>query len=117
MKKKDRKFFSKEDISIIGSFSSFLALLLVATILAFRSFVDYMIEAPSASAENWFFAMIIITGVIFLLIPSIPIVASIFRSFKSRNYWLASFLVFITLVYLFAITYQFTYTLIDKLKA
>jgi len=116
MKKKERKFFSREDVGIIGSFSSFLALLLVATILAFRSFIEYLIEAPASSAENWFLFMIIVIGVFFVAIPSIPIIASIVRNFKKRNYWLASFLIFITLVYFFSITYQFAYTLIDQLK-
>lgn len=114
MEKKERKFFSREDIGLIGSYSSFLALLLVATILAFRSFVEYLLEAPTTQAEHWFLLMIIVIGVVFVVIPSIPIITSIVRGFKSRRYWLSSFLIFILVVYFFAITFQFGYTLIDQ---
>jgi uncharacterized membrane protein len=114
MKKKERGFFSKDDIGIIGSYSSFLALLLVATILAFRSFVEYLIELPAASAEHWFIVMIIVIGVVFVVMPSIPIITSIVRGFKKRNYWLSFFLIFILVVYFFAVTFQFGYTLIDQ---
>lgn len=114
MKKKDRKFFSREDIGIIGSYSSFLALLLVATILAFRSFVEYMLEAPASSVEEWFLVLIIVIAVVFVVIPSIPIIASIVRGFKKRNYWLSFFLIFIICTYFFAIVFQFGYTLIDQ---
>ncbi len=115
VEKKGRKFFSKDDIGIIGSYSSFLALLLVATILGFRKFFEFLIERPESSADNWFLVLIIVLGLLFVVIPSIPITVSIIRGFRERNYWLACFLIFITCVYLFAVASQFIYTLVDLL--
>ncbi len=113
MNKKERQFFSKDDIGIIGSYSSFLALLLVATILGFRHFFEFLVGLPDSSADNWFLVLILAIGFTFIVIPSIPIIASIIRGFRERNYWLACFLIFIMCIYLFAVTYQFIYTLVD----
>lgn len=117
--KEAKKFFSSGDIGIIGSYSSFLALLTIATILAFRHIFDYIIEllvkgTSASSIEAAFIVVIIFFGLIFIVLPSIPIITSIARAFRDRNRWLATTLIFIYCVYVFAIISQFIYTLLDK---
>lgn len=122
-KKKQKKFkrrLTKEDIGVIGSYSSFLALLLIATVLAFRHIFNYVINLYFTGASSTlltvvFTSLIVAVGVAFIVIPSLPLLLSIRRAFRVKNHWLAWVLIFICLVYIFAIISQFVYTLLNKL--
>ncbi|MDY6794982.1 MAG: hypothetical protein SWK76_06845 [Actinomycetota bacterium] len=118
--KETKKVFSSKDIGILGSYSSFLALLLVATILAYRNIFDYMVElfvegVGISTIEVIFIILIIAAGLAFLVLPSIPIIMSTGRAFKESNHALAWMLIFILGIYIFAVISQFAYTLLEEL--
>lgn len=110
---------NKEDMGIIGSFSSFLALMLIATVLAFRHVLDYVLDeisrgTPPKTVEVLFYVMIAAIGVVFVVLPSIPLVTSTIRALREKNLKLAWSLVFIGCVYVFAVVSQFIYHLLVK---
>ncbi len=116
------KRFSPEDIGIIGSYSSFLALLLVATVLVYRTIVEYAIDLvvrnePEGYIVFMVYLLLILSEVIFAVLPMIPLVISIRRAIKDRNHWLYLTLIYISLVYLFSINAQFLILLIDMNKS
>lgn len=118
MKKTDR-MFSSEDISIIGSYSSFLALLLIATLLAFRYVFDYGLELlregeSTAAVKGTIYLLLFLCDLLFVVVPGIPLVISIRRAFRERNRALGLVLVFISAVYVFALSAQFFYMVIEK---
>lgn len=117
--KDDGKIFSSNDISIIGSYSSFLALLLVATVFAVRGIFDEMIKlyaagTPFDTVEVLLIIFILTFGLIFILVPAIPISITVRRAFKEGNKWLAWIIIFITTTYAFAVCFQVFYALIDS---
>jgi uncharacterized membrane protein YhaH (DUF805 family) len=117
--KDDGKIFSSNDISIIGSYSSFLALLLVATVFAVRGIFDELIKlyaagTPFDTVEVLLIIAIVVFGLVFILIPAIPISITVRRAFKEGNKWLAWIIIFITSAYAFAVCFQVFYTLINS---
>jgi hypothetical protein len=117
--KDDGKIYSPEDVSIIGSYSSFLALLLIATILAIRSIFDelirlYVTGTPFDVLEVVIIVTALVFGAAFLLIPAIPISITTRRAFAEKNRALGWTLIFISAVYVVSIAYQLVYSVIDK---
>jgi len=104
---------------MIGSYSSFLALLLVATLLAFRNIFDYGLgllrdgESPMVVMVT-VYLLLGLCDLLFIVVPGVPMVISIRRAFRNGNRALGITLSFIGLVYLFAITAQFVYMAIEK---
>lgn len=119
--KDDGKIFSSEDVSIIGSYSSFLALLLIATILAIRSIFDEVINLYVAGTrfdalEMVIIALVLVFGGIFILFPAIPISITTRRAFEGKNRALGWTLIFISTAYVVSIVYQFIYVVIDRVS-
>jgi hypothetical protein len=115
------KKFSSEDVGVIGSYASFYGFLLVATILAYRQIFDYLSgllkKGLSISVvDSLFLILIIIFGVFFLVLPTIPIVRTISSNFREKNLRLAWTLIFIIVVYDFALAFQLIYAYVDVIK-
>ena len=65
------------------------ALLLIATVLAYRSIIEYIVDlviggSPDTTVDIVFLVLIIVFGVFFIVIPAIPLVTSIVRAFKEK---------------------------------
>ena len=110
-----KKHFSREELAIIGSYSSFFGFLLIATILAYRHIFDYILnlmeqKLPVFLIDISFIGMIIIFAVLFLVIPSSIIIRDIRAEFHSKNSKLAWVLIFLISIYDFALISQFIYT-------
>lgn len=119
--KDDGRIFSPEDVSIIGSYSSFLALLLIATILAIRSIFDEIIMLYSAGTsfdelEVILIVLVLFFGTVFVLVPAIPISITTRRALGEKNRALAWTLIFVTTVYVVSIIYQLIYVVIDRVS-
>lgn len=116
-----KKKFSSEDIGIIGSYASFYGFLLVATVLAYRQIFDsvsgLLKEGFDIAVVDYFFLILIIMfGALFLVLPTIPISRTIIANFKEKNKRLAWTLIFIIIVYDFALIFQLIYTYVDFTK-
>ena len=114
-----KRFFSKEEIGTIGSYSSLFGCLLIATILAYREIFDVVFglaqnRLASASINLVFVLMMGIFGLIFVVIPSIPIVRDITVDFKDKNRRMAWMLIFLVFVYDFALFFQLIHYYLDK---
>ena len=119
MDKKIKPFISQEEVGTIGSYSSFLALLLVATVLAYREIFDTIVDLaqnglPISLVYLVFAVMMVVFIFVFVLLPSIPIVRDIRISLKINNRRLGWLLIFVIVVYDFAILFQLIHAYIDK---
>ena len=102
---------SREDIGIIGSYSSFFALLLIATILSYRSILYFIIENfITGLPPHYNYPAIIISflifGSIFIAVPAIPVSFDIYDNAKNRKYKLMLMLIFLVLIYAVALFFQ-----------
>ena len=101
----------KEDIATIGSYSSFFGLLLIATVLSYKSIFYFVIEnlmngvPPDYNYPVIIFAFIVF-GIVFIVIPAVPISIEIWKNAKTRNYQLLSMLVFLVSIYCIALFFQ-----------
>lgn len=114
-----KRFFSKEDIGSIGSYASLFGFLLIATILAYREIFDFIVDLAQnriqgATVNLLFVLMMVIFGLIFVIIPTIPIISDIIVDFKNKNRRMAWMLIFMVLVYDFALFFQLIHYYVDK---
>lgn len=111
MPKKKRFGLEKEELGLIGSYSSFFGLLLIATILSYRSIFYLIIENFIARIPPYFDYMAIIVSVIFfallfIIIPAIPISSDICENIREKNFRVAIMLIFLVLIYTIALLFQ-----------
>ena len=119
---KGKLFFSQEAIGTIGSYSSFFGFLLIATILAYRQIFDIVFDLaqnklPGLSIYLVFTTMIVLFALVFVVLPSIPIIKEIAVNFKEKNRRMAWWLILIIFVYDFAIFFQLIYSYLDKFSS
>ncbi|MBN1432637.1 MAG: hypothetical protein JW931_07660 [Methanomicrobiaceae archaeon] len=108
----------REELSLVGSYSSFFGLLLIATILSYRSiyyFVleNFIIRIPPYYDYLAIIASLTIFGLIFLIIPAVPISSDILENFRKRNFRLMLMLTFVVLIYVIALLFQMVHVHID----
>ena len=108
---KKRFGLSREDIGIVGSYSSFFGLLLIATILSYRSIFYLVIENFMTHIPPYYDYLAIIMSltifaVIFVVIPAIPVSSDIYQNFRAKNYRLVFMLIFLVLIYVVALLFQ-----------
>ncbi|MBU1670026.1 MAG: hypothetical protein KKF41_09880 [Actinobacteria bacterium] len=113
------RMFSVEDVGVIGSYSSFLALLLIATLLAYRHIFDYGLELlrkgeSGAGVAVAVYLLLAVFDLLFIVVPAIPIASSTRRAFQRRRRPLGLVLIFISTVYVFALSSQFIYMALEK---
>ena len=118
MARKQLPFLSSEEIGMIGSYSSFLGLLLIATILGYRHIFDTVFDLakgglPTSLTYLVFTIMMVIFALLFIVLPSIPIVKDTTAMFKKNNRRMAWMLVFLLCVYNVALVAQLIYTYLD----
>jgi len=117
-----KAFFPQKAIGTLGSYSSFLGFLLFATILAYRQIFDHVFDLaqkglPSSLIYPVFVIVMVISTLIFIVVPSIPIVKEITVKFREKNRRMAWMLIFLVFVYDIALTFQFIYAYLDKVAA
>ena len=118
--KEKHKRLTQAEIGLIGSYASFLGLLLIATLLDIRYFFDELIgtntaEAPGSTAGIVAIVSLLLFGLAFLVIPFIPIATSITKAFRESRRFLAFILIYILLIYMLVIIYQYFFTLLDEI--
>ena len=118
--KKKRKRLTRDDISLIGSYASFLGLLLIATLLDIRYTFEELIApnaagAPGTANDAVAKISLLLFGLAFLVIPFIPIATSITKAFRESRRFLAFILIYILLIYMLVIIYQYFFTLLDEI--
>lgn len=101
----------REEIGIIGSYSSFFGLLLIATMLSYKSIFYFIIEnlMKGFPAEYYYPVIIfafVLFAVVFIVIPAVPISIDIWENAKKRNYQLLFMLSFIVIIYCIALFFQ-----------
>ena len=117
---KKQAFFSQKAIGTIGSYSSFFGFLLIATILAYRHILDNVFDLvqkglPGSLVYPVFTLLMVVFALIFMVIPSVPIVREIAVHAKEKNRGMAWTLIFLVFVYDLALIFQVIYTYLDKL--
>lgn len=81
-KQKNKPLYSREEVGIIGSYSSFFGFLLIATILSFRHIVLTLIELvhtgwPDADIMRVSVMLLLLFTLVFVIIPAYPILLDI----------------------------------------
>jgi hypothetical protein len=118
--KKKRKRLTRDDISLIGSYASFLGLLLIATLLDIRYTFEELIApnaagAPGTANDAVAIISLLLFGLTFLLIPFIPIAHSIVGAFREGHRYLALILTYMLFIYIVVIIYQYFFETLDRL--
>jgi len=108
---KKRFGLGREELGLVGSYSSFFGLLLIATILSYKSIFYLIIEnflthIPPYYDYTAVIMSLTIFTLIFVVIPAIPVVSDIYENFRGKNYRLMVMLVFVVLIYVIALLFQ-----------
>ena len=116
---KRQSLFGQGAIGTIGSYSSFFAFLLIASILAYRQIFDLVIDFAQSGLSNLlvdlaFVVMMVIFVGIFIAVPAIPTIKEITANFREKNRRMAWMLIFVTSIYEFALFFQLVYLYLDN---
>ena len=120
--RKKQAFFSQQAVGPIGSYSSFFDLLLIATVLVYREIFCSVFDLvqkglPGELVNHAFIGMMAVFALLFMVIPSVPIVKEITVTLKSKNLRVAWMLIFLIFVYGLALLFQLTYVYLDRFSS
>jgi hypothetical protein len=92
----------------------------VTTVLALRDIFEQLIKVyaegkPGSAAGISLIASVALFALIFLMVPFIPMAASIRRAKREGRHWLVFIICYIFFVYCMGLAYQVLYTLLDQL--
>lgn len=118
----NKPFVPREGVGVIGSYSSFFGLLLIATVLVYREIFYNVFDLvqkglPSELVNLTFIATIVIFAVVFVAIPFVPTIKEIAAAFKDGNRRMAWMLVFIICIYGFALLFQLVYAYLERFSS
>ena len=110
--------FDGEDTGIIGSYSSFFGLLLIATILSYKTIFaagfDFIYNGSGmVDAQMAVVLMFAAFLIVFVVIPSVPLISEIVNKIREKRWYLAFMLVFLLLIYSVALVFQFIHSYLD----
>ncbi|MBN2735097.1 MAG: hypothetical protein JXQ82_09615 [Methanomicrobiaceae archaeon] len=102
---------SHEEMGIVGAYSSFFGLLLIATILSYRSILFFTIEnlitqIPEQFNYSAIVFSFVVFGIIFILIPALPVSFDIYENAVKKNFKLMCMLLFLIIIYAAALIFQ-----------
>ncbi|UUX91157.1 hypothetical protein [Methanoplanus endosymbiosus] len=108
----------KEDIGIVGSYSSFFGLLLIATILSYKTIFAAGFEflyggSDLIGARMSVFLMFAIFLIVFVAIPAVPLISEIIHGVRDKKWYLVLMLIFLLLIYAVALVFQFVHSYFD----
>ena len=108
-----RTFLNPDQLGAVGSYASFFGCLLIATVLAFQeifSAAHDLVQRRAPATYTELVAVVLLLGfaVLFVVLPSIPVVVDIAAYFRRGERRTAVMLVFIALIYDFALCVQLT---------
>jgi len=114
----NKSSLDKEDIGIIGSYSSFFGLLLIATILSYKTIFAAGFEflyggSDLLNAQMTVFLMFTIFLLVFVAIPALPLFSELIHNFRERKWYLMFMLIFLLLIYGVALVFQFMHSYFD----
>jgi hypothetical protein len=111
-------YFDGEDTGIIGSYSSFFGLLLIATILSYKTIFaagfDFIYnDSGIGNAQTAVILMFAVFLIVFVAIPSVPLISEIVNGIREKRWYLVFMLVFLLLIYSVALVFQFVHSYFD----
>lgn len=112
--KKVTKQLDTKQIQIIGSYSSFYGLLLIATLIFYRNLFETTVSmlqrnVPETHVIIYFYIILTIFILMFFIFPNIVIIVNIINAYKHHKGKFVWLLIYITLIYNLTAIVQFIY--------
>lgn len=112
--KKVTKQLSTQQIQIVGSYSSFYGLLLVATFIFYRNLFETTVNmlqrnVPETHVIIYFYIIITIFILMFFIFPNIVIMVNVINAHKTHKGKFVWLLIYIALIYNLTAIVQFVY--------
>jgi len=106
-------FLKPDHLGAVGSYASFFGLILIATVLAYQEIFSAAADlvqrnAPDTYVELVVVLLLLVFAAVFVVLPNIPVAVDIAAHFRSGERRTALMLIFITLIYDFALCIQLT---------
>jgi len=113
-----KHFLSIEEIAIVGSYASFLGFLLIATLLSYKEIFMTLADALQQGHPEWdilitFLLMAMIFFLIFVAVPTYPLLRTIYSAWTEKKWRLATMLIFLIIVYDIVLIFQMVHAYIE----